>query len=1117
MTKEKSGCTCKQRDLFPLTPTLSLREREPGRPSLDNPNAPRRALTRPMVLPLPEGEGRGEGEQRVRPAGGPQVIKRPRPCLAFLTTAILLAVTCTRTAFALEEATYDVAKEPWEAGLGNHRAVVHVERKADVVMVKIPWRRRDHDPERKQILVFDAASGRGITNVARLHLDRYEGTLAFQPQTAPGDYYIYYLPFTPQPGWGSYEKDYLRPKESDSEPKAWLPRNTDALPRATVVRLEARTDFDSFYPMEVVATPEETTGLLERSAAFMAQRRDDWGVLQSEGRAPEPLPYLLFPEDRRFPIRMTDELPLRWVKSGPGTLFRGQAQRNEFYVFQIGVWAAQWNLVDTKVEFRGDIAKWLNCFNTAGTNWDGNPFEKVVDVPKGKVQALWMGVDVPRGAKPGEYRATVTIHPANAPPAAVQLALRVSADELLDRGDGEPWRLARLRWLDSRLGIDDKPTQPYALLARDHGTTIGSSFRAKWGDSQTGQSMMPAELSAAGQEILSGPVGLFIGDTSPFAAGGGFGRAPGPPPEPGKPIAKASAQFEPSLRGSSVPGSTSALAKPSMPVMPSGSNSVRLAQSYGKGRALTDLDFLSGITAKADPDGTLSFTARLDPVRDFKISNFHLDIPLRPELATYFMGIGLHACYTPTNYTWHWEGPYNSFWIGNTHAGLHVKLLGSTYEGPMQNLYRPKPAPSWFNEGKGGVTITNGPKGEVLVRVFTGPLELKKNEVREFKFALLVTPVKPLDPATHFRERYWHSTHDIPADVNVINVHHATAPNPFINYPFLAVDNMREFCRTNQAAGRKVKIYYTVRELTSRLPELWALRSLGDEALAGGGGGGYPWLREHLGSGYSPAWYTEVEGSKVDAAIVTSGASRLYNFYVEGINWLARNVPIDGLYLDDVAYDGTVLKRVRKVLDRAQPGCLIDLHSNTEFSIGPANQYTEFFPYVNRLWFGEGFHYDAMSPVQWLVECSGIPFGLMGDMLQDGGNRWRGMLFGMTARLPWEASGPRPVWKIWDEFGIGDSRMVGWWEKECPVRTGREDVLATAYAKPGKTLIALASWALEKAEVRLQLDWKALGLDASKARLVAPEVKDFQPAREWKVDEPIAVEPKRGWLIYVAQ
>jgi hypothetical protein len=95
--------------------------------------------------------------------------------------------------------------------------------------------------------------------------------------------------------------------------------------------------------------------------------------------------------------------------------------------------------------------------------------------------------------------------------------------------------------------------------------------------------------------------------------------------------------------------------------------------------------------------------------------------------------------------------------------------------------------------------------------------------------------------------------------------------------------------------------------------------------------------------------------------------------------------------------------------------------------------------------------------------------------------------------------------------------MLGWWEKDCPVRTGREDVLATAYVRPGKTLVALASWAPAKTEVRLQVDWKALGLDASKARLVAPEIKDFQPASTCRLDEPIPVEPKRGWLIYVAE
>ena len=136
-------------------------------------------------------------------------------------------------------------------------------------MVKIPWRRRDRDPERKQIIVVDAASGQRITNVARLHLDRFEGVLAFQPQTAPGDYFVYYLPFMPEPGWGNYNHDYLPPQETAAPDwKARLPADTEALPRATVVRLEARTEFDSFYPMEVVATPEETQALLDRSAAL---------------------------------------------------------------------------------------------------------------------------------------------------------------------------------------------------------------------------------------------------------------------------------------------------------------------------------------------------------------------------------------------------------------------------------------------------------------------------------------------------------------------------------------------------------------------------------------------------------------------------------------------------------------------------------------------------------------------------------------------------------------------------------------------------------------------------------------------------------------------------------
>jgi len=50
-----------------------------------------------------------------------------------------------------------------------------------------------------------------------------------------------------------------------------------------------------------------------------------------------------------------------------------------------------------------------------------------------------------------------------------------------------------------------------------------------------------------------------------------------------------------------------------------------------------------------------------------------------------------------------------------------------------------------------------------------------------------------------------------------------------------------------------------------------------------------------------------------DAAVINTGISRWHNFYVEGLRWLVENVGIDGIYLDDVAFDRSVMKRIRRV------------------------------------------------------------------------------------------------------------------------------------------------------------------------------------------------------------
>ena len=74
--------------------------------------------------------------------------------------------------------------------------------------------------------------------------------------------------------------------------------------------------------------------------------------------------------------------------------------------------------------------------------------------------------------------------------------------------------------------------------------------------------------------------------------------------------------------------------------------------------------------------------------------------------------------------------------------------------------------------------------------------------------------------------------------------------------------------------------------------------------------------RNTWASDYIAAWFVpEIK----DAAIVNSGMSRWHNYYVEGMNWLVQNVGIDGIYLDDVAFDRITMKRIKRVLTQDRP------------------------------------------------------------------------------------------------------------------------------------------------------------------------------------------------------
>jgi hypothetical protein len=95
--------------------------------------------------------------------------------------------------------------------------------------------------------------------------------------------------------------------------------------------------------------------------------------------------------------------------------------------------------------------------------------------------------------------------------------------------------------------------------------------------------------------------------------------------------------------------------------------------------------------------------------------------------------------------------------------------------------------------------------------------------------------------------------------------------------------------------------------------------------------------------------------------------------------------------------------------------------------------------------------------------------------------------------------------------------MIGYWSTACPVKTDHDEILVTTYVKKDKILIALASWAAEHTACRLAIDWKALGLDPTKARLYAPEIAEFQESARFGPDDPIPVEPGKGWLLVLSE
>ena len=872
-------------------------------------------------------------------------------------------------------------------------------------------------------------------------------------------------------------------------------------------------------------------------------------------RKAHPGPFWLFGEDRQLAVR-NNIVPAHWFEGGAKQFgqLSGVARPGEFYVFQVvflqgEVKPAEWRSLAVELnrvpglEVRQITRKSVHDF---------------ADLQPGKMQVLWYGVQLPATTKPGEYRGSVSVKwvandekykayeaylekhpdlrsqqaklgsqpktpqmPVTEVETKLQIALKVEGEPIPECGTGvgEAWRLARLKWLDSKIGESDtEVTQPFTPIIVDaKARTLDMLGRRI----TLGENGIPAQYTS-----------FFSGSNTKILKEGRDGFAAAPRLEcivGGKALEWTGKQF-------------------------AFTRQTPVAVAWASTSVAGDLKLT--VNGQLEFDGNLQmqmwFTradaganrVEQDPV--VKVDDVRFVVPWVKDAVKYSMGLGMQGGNCPDTYSWKWDisKHQDAVWLGDVNIGAMLRFKGGNYHRPLINAYydfMPLALPeSW---GPGEISIVRL-DGAVTLTASSGPLELcrpAKAVQHRFNIDWYFTPFKPLDSQKHFSDRYYHGGQgggaaDTAAlkqqGVNVLNIHHNHPCNPYINYPYNddSVGRLTELTKKAHADGVRVKVYYTTRELTQNLPEFFALRSLNGEVIlprkegvawpVTNPEGPHPWLRQHVGMDIVPAWretisYPEYAG-KLDLAMITTPDSRWNNFYLEGLDFLVKKVGIDGLYIDDTALDRKSMQRARRILDAdGNTGRRVDMHSWNHFNglakwANSSIAFMELYPYYDRLWHGEGFNCDA-APEYMLVEMSGIPYGLMSEML-DSPNPWHGMVFGETARWPWSGD-PRNVWKVMDLFGITDSEFIGWWDPACPVKTGQLQVKGSVYRKNGKTLIALASWAQKRKNVRLEIDWRALGLDQRKATLWAPAAEGFQKERVFAVSGDIPVDPGKGWLL----
>ena len=296
---------------------------------------------------------------------------------AFSLTLILLCSLSGHAAGA-DEVPYGVGD--WPESFGNHRARIRVAEKADAVWVHIPWRRRDANPENKEIIVVDAATNKRVDNVLRVNINRESGDLLFQPATAPGEYYVYYMPYKTFRPW-------LLPDRHLHGADATRPTRLGRRPASRLAKRIAAGDIAGHSRRQGAGNPgDQRVPPLRSDGGRRHRGRDEEAAGGARGQALPAVsrrPPLPDPHDRRIaaaldPGRAERCVPRRRRTAASSTCSRLACMRRGKDLKNVRVSFTPLN-VRAGIRFP---PRRMRCFNTGGTDWLGRTFAKTVTWPR---------------------------------------------------------------------------------------------------------------------------------------------------------------------------------------------------------------------------------------------------------------------------------------------------------------------------------------------------------------------------------------------------------------------------------------------------------------------------------------------------------------------------------------------------------------------------------------------------------------------------------------------------------------------------------------------------------------------------------------------------------------